>query len=58
MVNAPEGLNQVILRKVRRIDCRIFLKILFLRKTSFFGDYLGISSKFSEEIIHGEPVMR
>ena len=24
MVNAPVGLNQVILRQVRRFDCRIF----------------------------------
>ena len=35
MVNAPEGLNQVILRKVRRLDCRIFSKLFFLPKTVF-----------------------
>ena len=30
MVNAPEGLNQVILKKVRRFDCRKFLEnVLF-----------------------------
>ena len=60
MVNAPKGLNQIILRKVGDLIVGFFSKLLslpkrvILAKKHLFQICCQISSKLSEEIILGD----